>query len=60
MIFASMSCREPGLTEELRKALAEVHDTAEDLGITAVLVGALIMEFKSEIKEGYPGRTGRV
>ncbi|MHB2027140.1 MAG: hypothetical protein ACYCPQ_11005 [Elusimicrobiota bacterium] len=42
------------MTEELRNSVVEVYMTAEALGIRAVLVGALIMEFTTEIKEGYP------
>lgn len=42
------------MTEELRNSVVEVHATAEALGIRAVLVGALIMEFTTEIKAGYP------
>jgi len=42
------------VNQELRKALAQVHAEAEALGINAVLVGALIMEFTTEFKEGYP------
>lgn len=38
----------------LSDAIQEVHAVAESLGIKAVLVGALVMEFTTEFRPGYP------
>ncbi|MBI3297874.1 MAG: hypothetical protein HYZ75_06910 [Elusimicrobia bacterium] len=38
----------------LSDAIKEVHAVAESLGIKAVLVGALVMEFTTEFRQGYP------
>lgn len=38
----------------LSDAIQEVHAVAESLGIKAVLVGALVMEFTTEFRQGYP------
>lgn len=42
------------MNPELHKAIVDVHAAAEGLGIKAVLVGALMMEFTTEVGADYP------